>query len=82
MGSLPVAPHAGARVEIMETYIVYVKTNAVAPHAGARVEIRSELQYLIDQWIVAPHSGARVEIEYRGEITFPVEMSPLTQGRE
>ena len=62
-----VAPLAGARIEIIETYDEG-STKTVAPLAGARIEIYG-WQHSILPKTVAPLAGARIEITYRAYIS-------------
>ena len=57
----PVAPLAGARIEIPSVLFLHNSVLIVAPLAGARIEIMQDQEAAMDLW-VAPLAGARIEI--------------------
>ena len=57
----PVAPLAGARIEIPSVHFLHNSVLIVAPLAGARIEIMQDQEAAMDLW-VAPLAGARIEI--------------------
>ena len=57
----PVAPHAGAWIEMMLSREFYHTVKLVAPHAGAWIEIIADATSL-RICAVAPHAGAWIEI--------------------
>ena len=59
----PVAPHAGAWIEMMLSREFYHTVKLVAPHAGAWIEIIADATSL-RICAVAPHAGAWIEIVY------------------
>ena len=59
--ALPVAPHAGAWIEIFKSSADASK-QSVAPHAGAWIEISNGTRSSVSSEQVAPHAGAWIEI--------------------
>ena len=58
---VPVAPLAGAWIEISDTQTLGTLT-LVAPLAGAWIEIEDEWTYVFKEYTVAPLAGAWIEI--------------------